>query len=58
MIIKDFFCWTGSRWKVTDLTYKITKYPTRLTKEQVDIDVERAFKVRFQELEIHEKMGR
>lgn len=33
----------GSRWKVKDLSYKISKYPKRLNKEDVDKEVAKAF---------------
>lgn len=33
----------GSRWKVKDLSYKISKYPKRLNKEDVDKEVQKAF---------------
>ena len=37
----------GSRWKVKELTYKISKYPStqRLSKPQVDKEIEKALKV-------------
>ncbi|KAK6633359.1 hypothetical protein RUM44_003961 [Polyplax serrata] len=35
----------GSRWKVKNLTYKISKYPRRLKKDEVDTVVKRAFGV-------------
>ncbi|KAL0281610.1 UNVERIFIED_CONTAM: hypothetical protein PYX00_002545 [Menopon gallinae] len=35
----------GSRWKVRDLTYKISKYPRALKKEHVDSEVKKAFGV-------------
>ncbi|CAG0888863.1 unnamed protein product [Cyprideis torosa] len=35
----------GSRWRVKQLTYKISKYPTRLTDDEVDKEVQRAFDV-------------
>ena len=36
----------GSRWRVKNLTYKITKYPrSRLTKSQVDRTIRKAFSV-------------
>jgi len=33
----------GSRWKKKTLTYKVGKYPTNLTRSQVDRDVRKAF---------------
>ncbi|XP_066601037.1 stromelysin-2 isoform X2 [Prorops nasuta] len=35
----------GSRWRVKDLTYKISKYPRNLNKETVDKEISKAFKV-------------
>lgn len=35
----------GSRWKVKALTYRISKYPKRLKKEDVDKEVAKAFSV-------------
>lgn len=35
----------GSRWKVKDLTYRISKYPKRLNHQEVDLEVARAFNV-------------
>lgn len=35
----------GSRWRVKGLTYKISKYPKRLKKADVDAEVSRAFNV-------------
>ncbi|KAG5893486.1 hypothetical protein JTB14_010537 [Gonioctena quinquepunctata] len=35
----------GSRWKVKDLTYKISKYPSKLKRSEVDKEVQRAFDV-------------
>ncbi|CAG9863528.1 unnamed protein product [Phyllotreta striolata] len=35
----------GSRWKVKNLTYKISKYPSRLKRSDVDKEVQRAFDV-------------
>lgn len=35
----------GSRWKVKALTYKISKYPKRLKKPDVDAEIGRAFGV-------------
>ena len=39
--------YSGSRWKVKELTYRISKYPTtqRLSKQEVDKEIERALKV-------------
>jgi hypothetical protein len=39
------FYFSGSRWKVRELTYKITKYPTGLDKTDVDGEIYEAFKV-------------
>lgn len=36
---------TGSRWKVRDLTYRVSKYPKRLGRSEVDAEVERAFTI-------------
>ena len=36
---------SGSRWKVRDLTYKITKFPSTLNKNDVEREIEEAFKV-------------
>lgn len=35
----------GSRWKVKALTYRISKYPKRLNREDVDKEVAKAFSV-------------
>lgn len=35
----------GSRWKVKALTYKIAKYPKRLSKPDVDKEISKAFNV-------------
>lgn len=35
----------GSRWKVKALTYRISKYPKRLNKQEVDKEIARAFNV-------------
>lgn len=35
----------GSRWKVKDLTYKISKYPAKLKRSDVDKEIQRAFDV-------------
>lgn len=35
----------GSRWKVKGLTYRISKYPKRLNKDDVDKEVAKAFAV-------------
>ena len=37
---------TGSRWRVKELTYSITKYPTGLRQQDVNREVARAFKVK------------
>uniref|UniRef100_T1INB6 PNPLA domain-containing protein n=1 Tax=Strigamia maritima TaxID=126957 RepID=T1INB6_STRMM len=42
---KKRYALQGSRWRVNDLTYRISKYPSRLTKAQVDEEIDRAFKV-------------
>ena len=36
---------TGSRWRVKELTYRISKYPRNLAASKVDPEIERAFKV-------------
>ncbi|KAK2719637.1 matrix metalloproteinase-24-like isoform X2 [Artemia franciscana] len=35
----------GSRWRVKDLTYRISRYPSKLKKLDVDIEIARAFDV-------------
>lgn len=35
----------GSRWKVKNLTYRIAKYPRKLAKKDVDVEIARAFAV-------------
>ncbi|XP_073984475.1 matrix metalloproteinase 1 isoform X2 [Rhodnius prolixus] len=35
----------GSRWRVKNLTYKISKYPRDLTKADVDIEISKAFNI-------------
>ncbi|XP_026466648.1 matrix metalloproteinase-14-like [Ctenocephalides felis] len=35
----------GSRWRVKDLSYKISKYPRKLDRAQVDAEIARAFAV-------------
>lgn len=40
-----FFYFTGSRWKVKNLTYKISKYPKTLSHSDTDEEVQRAFDV-------------
>ncbi|XP_014360479.2 matrix metalloproteinase-14 isoform X2 [Papilio machaon] len=35
----------GSRWRVKNLTYKISKYPTRLNQAEVDAELAKAFSV-------------
>lgn len=35
----------GSRWKVKALTYRISKYPKRLNRAEVDKEIARAFGV-------------
>ncbi|XP_025830615.1 matrix metalloproteinase-14 isoform X3 [Agrilus planipennis] len=35
----------GSRWKVKNLTYKISKYPKKLVKKDVDAEIAKAFAV-------------
>lgn len=36
---------SGSRWKVKDLSYKISKYPAKLKRSDVDKEIQRAFDV-------------
>ena len=36
---------TGSRWRVKELTYSITKYPSKLEKSNVDRELAKAFQV-------------
>lgn len=38
-------CLLGSRWKVKNLSYKISKYPPKLKRKDVDAEVQRAFNV-------------
>lgn len=40
---KKRFALQGSRWKTRFLTYKVGKYPTKLSKQEVDSDVRKAF---------------
>jgi len=40
---KKRFALQGSRWKTKFLTYKVGRYPTGLTKQEVDSDVRKAF---------------
>jgi len=35
----------GSRWKVKNLTYRISKYPRRLKQPEVDAEIAKAFNV-------------
>lgn len=35
----------GSRWKVKALTYRISKYPKRLSRQDVDDEIAKAFAV-------------
>lgn len=35
----------GSRWKVKALTYRISKYPKRLNRKEVDDEINKAFSV-------------
>lgn len=35
----------GSRWRVKNLTYKISKYPSRLNRAEVDTELAKAFNV-------------
>lgn len=42
---------TGSRWRVRDLTYEITKYPRLLTRAEVNHDIRKAFDVSIEFLE-------
>lgn len=39
------FALQGSRWRVKDLTYRISKYPRHLSKQDTDLEVKRAFSV-------------
>ena len=36
---------SGSRWRVKNLTYKISKYPSRLNRAEVDAELAKAFSV-------------
>ena len=36
---------TGSKWRRNELTYKISKYPRRFKKSEVDREIGRAFKM-------------
>ena len=40
-----FYVDAGSRWKVKDLKYKISKYPKNLGAREVDKEIHRAFSV-------------
>lgn len=42
---KKRYALQGSRWKVRDLTYKISKYPRGLKEAVVDDEIDKAFKV-------------
>ncbi|XP_045581009.1 matrix metalloproteinase-14 isoform X2 [Procambarus clarkii] len=42
---KKRYALQGSRWRVKELTYRITKYPKGLHKNDVDREIEAAFKV-------------
>ncbi|KAB7503369.1 Matrix metalloproteinase-14 [Armadillidium nasatum] len=42
---KKRYALQGSRWRVRRLTYKITRYPLSLSKNEVESDVRKAFKV-------------
>jgi matrix metalloproteinase-14 (membrane-inserted) len=35
----------GSRWRVKNLTYKISKYPSKLNRAEVDAELAKAFSV-------------
>lgn len=39
------FALQGSRWRVKDLTYRISKYPRHLSKAETDLEVKKAFSV-------------
>lgn len=39
------YVFKGSRWRVKDLTFKVTKYLSGLTKAEVDREVKKALKV-------------
>lgn len=39
------FSHPGSRWRTKNLTYKISKYPTGLNKQEVDKEIAKAFGV-------------
>lgn len=49
----------GSRWKVKNLTYKISKYPSKLKRADVDQEVQRAFDVwtKYTDLSFTQKSG-
>ena len=40
---KKRYALQGSRWKKRTLTYKVGRYPTKLSKSEVDTDVRKAF---------------
>jgi hypothetical protein len=40
-----FICISGSKWSKKELTYKISKYGKKITKKDVDHQVDRAFAV-------------
>ena len=42
---KKRYALQGSRWKKRVLSYKVGKYPTGLTRSEVDVDVRKAFKM-------------
>lgn len=45
-IVMVYFIVAGSKWRVTDLTYRISKYPRRLKdRQKVDKEIAKAFKV-------------
>ncbi|XP_076254161.1 matrix metalloproteinase 1 isoform X12 [Rhynchophorus ferrugineus] len=49
----------GSRWKVKNLSYKISKYPPKLKRAEVDAEIQRAFNVwsEFTDLTFTPKTG-
>lgn len=44
-ILSTYYVITGSRWRVKDLTYKISKYPKLLDKSETDSEIRKAFDV-------------
>ena len=45
LLLLHLFVTAGSRWRVKQLTYSITKYPSGLRTQDVDLELARAFQV-------------